>query len=209
MTPVQRELADLGDRGLTLAELLVALALLGVLAAFWAGALGAGTAVWSNSVAGARSMEEVLRAQDILRDLLAKAIPPAEGEAATFSGRPDEVRILVVPPDALGGYRPERFVMRLEARDGGSSLMLEREGRASITLMEGLHEAAFGYWNGGGRWQERWEGRGLPAIIRITGSFAKSDVRVWPDFLVRTRLTAPPLCDFDPVSRSCRAREGS
>lgn len=210
--------------GFTLAELLIALAILGLLAVFWAGSLQFGVQAWSQANSGVIARDEVMRTQDVLRRVLRNAIPPASprdrfGDARyRMTGEASRLEFATTLPDGIGSHASVRVVLALEpggdAKDlvmtiAGTALAAEQdavEAPDRIVLLRGVRDALFEYRGlGASEWSSSWsDGVHLPALISLTMTFADSDVvREWPDFWVQPKLNAPPLCYYDPVSRGC------
>jgi general secretion pathway protein J len=61
-------------------------------------------------------------------------------------------------------------------------------------LLDGIDRVQFAYWrpsSSGGSWVGAWEGKSLPALVRIHIVFPEGDARHWPD-IVAAPLRASP-----------------
>ena len=209
--------------GFSLVELLVALALLGLLAAMLAAGVGAAGLAARRLRTGGTAVEAVATPQQILRARLARmratvrltsAKPTLDAE-----GTPDSLTFIGTPvdraaPDALYRYRLERTaagdvvlaaVSVLDARaDGGDAAAWER-----IPLVRGTAGMALAYFgddpvDGGRHWQDHWRQRPQPPeAIRVRIAFPAGDQRAWPDLIVRPRATVNSACRIDRFSGRC------
>jgi general secretion pathway protein J len=58
-------------------------------------------------------------------------------------------------------------------------------------LLDGVDHIALSYWRNGparGAWVDRWDGRTLPALVRLRIVFAAADHRHWPDIVAATSV---------------------
>jgi general secretion pathway protein J len=189
-----------GAEGFTLVELLVALALLGLMTAY--------------AVAALRSLRDVSRATDELearaeveavvrhlRQSLAdtRAIFVNEENGAAqlvFSGGPARIGLITVMNDRL--ERGGLYALDYGIDDKGKALTLKRrlyrpDGQAPVaeeSLLEGIESVAFRYCEATctlapNDWPESWKPQDrLPGFVRITVAFPKTDTRRWPELVV-------------------------
>jgi len=181
--------------GLSLFELLVALALLALIATGLAGALGMAVNVWDRSANLVASAEEVaLRSR--LRIWLRNATPPTRLTPfpAKFIGSPDGLSFVTLSDTP---FSPEAAALRVTVTASGRSLSLtaqsiDDEG-ATISNIEGILaediSPRFSYYapdTDPPDWQDTWENTAhLPALVRIEAP--EGSVPEWPDFVVRLR----------------------
>jgi general secretion pathway protein J len=212
---------------MTLVELLVALALVGLLTLMLFDALKRGARVWQLSHENGSDAEEMVSAQIFLRGRLSHLDPSTRVEASALrrsavEGAADEVAFSAPLPqsgDRHGVYRYRLFTRQAPT---GQSLLVawrldhgEPDATGGIdsvqteTLVDHIRSVAIDYYDrpasGTPRWTSSWRSQlSPPALVRIRVSFDETDRRYWPDLIVRPRLTAGASCAFDAVSRRCR-----
>jgi general secretion pathway protein J len=215
-------------RGFALIELLVALGVLGLVAAMLGSGIGlAGRLASGNSVARAAT-DAVANTQLILRERLMRLAPLprliAGNAAIEAAGAPAEFRWMAAAP---GQRQPDSFeVFRLLLAPGGTLMLLslsDLDNRVDIGApsllgwtphpllrdVEALDIAYFGPTRVDPRrqWQALWNDRPQPPeLVRIRVRFAAGDPRTWPDLVVRPRTTVNTACRIDAQSGRC---EGS
>ena len=215
----------LRNRGFSLAEMLVALAVLAlamVLLAAMVGRIGYGLAVWGHNDT---RLERIAAAQFTLRQRLGNAAPErdtqAGGAVVDFRGGTDTMDFIAPAPDrdspdALRHYRL--------MRDGAGNLVLfsvstldprvDMRGVSVVgwkaePLLTGIARLDIRYW---GRnpdavirglpplpaWQGYWSHRNaLPQMVRISVGFADDSTQVWPDLVIRPHGAIAEPCSED------------
>ena len=143
--------------GLSVLELLVALALLALIAGGLAGGMGLGLRLFERARAlEALAPELALRTQ--LRAWLAAALPPdrIEGMPTPFEGRPDGMGFHTARPTP---FAPEAALLRVEVRVEDDALVLEavalgadggKVARYPGRLADGVDGMGFAYHEGPG-----------------------------------------------------------
>lgn len=189
--------------GLTLLELLIALALMSLIAALLLSSLSTSARVWERAQGlNAADSKLVLRQQ--LRAWIANMKPhrypygraqsvTGNGErlsfitAATLPGLPPrtEPRITI---EIIRSARGDRIAVRIEALNRGGNIVHSEERM----LAEGLSRAALSYIVDAGSdaapTDELPDGRSLPLMVKIVSSDA---LTVWPPFYVAIDARAP------------------
>ena len=103
-------------------------------------------------------------------------------------------------PDPLDKLRPGmRAVVRRRIHHGVTDALGEVVAMDAETVLirtrRGVERIEASYWKSGPQpgWVRTWDGRGLPALIRVRLIFPASDPRRWPDIVVAPmRASATP-----------------
>ena|ERR1700722_15208583 len=210
------------DRGFTLMEILVALALMGMIAVILITSLQIGGHTWQRVMRGASNTDDIAQAQEILRLRLSSLYPDDRG-----AGDISQPAFLITDGTSLefSGAAPEATadgLLRYRITVSATSRALEirawpgKEGRldnladssaeallpqvASLTVQFLLKPEI-----GPGRWVDRWDSKKMPQLIRIDVAFVANDKRRWPPLYIEPRVDTPANCAFDVVSRRCRS----
>jgi prepilin-type N-terminal cleavage/methylation domain-containing protein len=207
------------ERGYSLIELLVVLALMGLIAIAMSGGIRFGAKVWERTGTQVELLEQTQGAQVLLRNLLSTVAPrlfdPGNPNEDTFVG--DRRRMSFTAPlsPSLGQGGLARFNLTASSENGATALEIAWKPRhgASVQskqlLLRGAGAIAFSYATvdatGAIAWTDNWTAdAGTPVLIRIRADFAQSAAIRWPDLIVRTRIDRDSSCIFDPVSFECR-----
>lgn len=199
------------SRGFSLAEMLVALAVLALAAGLLAamtGRIGIATAIWQGED---RSGRDLAAAAFTLRQRLALMQPvgdiQAGGGTIDFDGERTSVDFIAPAPDRQAPDALRRYRLM---RDGAGNLVLfslstldtrtdahalSTQGWAGEVLMGGTARLEIRYWGrnpgtlAGAADQPLWQGvwshrRALPQLVAIRVGFAEDDPRSWPDVVV-------------------------
>jgi general secretion pathway protein J len=216
-----------GEGGFTLVELLVALALFGLLAATLFSSVRFGMNAWTRGTARVDQIDEILHAQHLLRSMIENAYPLYVRSAnqtgqVEFEGTNESMTFLAPSPAALGLAGRSRFHLKAEHWDGRTNLRLTsvpelaRPGEAgqahAKTLLAGVEKVSISYLGapinaGSPAWVTTWHQQVvLPRLVRIEVLFQAQDGRHWPDLVVAPRITADVTCVYDPLTHRCRGR---
>ena len=182
--------------GFTLLEVLVALAVLGLLMAGLAQGMRVGITTWTTQLHASSGRSDLEAAQRTLRTLLARMDPGG---------------VSLRPPTFVGGARRLTFTTSmhgygdtLELRDQDVTMAVDaahqlelawlphdRRGAAStespqrVVLLQDLDHLELSYWqNPKDGWQTEWRGSSLPKLIRIRVVFAGSHGLHPPDIVI-------------------------
>lgn len=157
--------------GFTLLEIIVALALMGILMAMAYGGMRAGVRAAASGEAAIDRTNQIRVAQQFLRTQISRALPlvieddpDAEGEEdvteqVVFEGESDYMRFVAPMPGYLGFGGPHVQVLALERSGDGMQLVfahdllnvfervdpLDNPDREPIVLLDGIQDAEFAY----------------------------------------------------------------
>lgn len=215
-----------GDSGLTLVEVLVGITLLALLGALIANGMDFGGRIWNRAERRSAGTDEIGLVQGLLRRTLAAARPAYRSAdrrdpAISFAGEPDTLDVVAPQPaaDGPGTWTHERFGL---LRHGGASALYvdlrwdAAQGRgevqgpaARVMLLDHVSHLRFAYFGAGAPgeapgWQDRWIGQArLPSLVRVTIVRDDPALGVWPELVVRPRVTANAGCVYDPLTGRC------
>lgn len=183
-------------RGLSLLELLVALALLALIASGLAGAFGVGTQIFERA-RGLGSHQDELAARRQLRSALMQALPPTRITPFpnSFLGAPDRLRFVTLKN---APYATDASALRFDLGWSGDTLTLDvqaiddtgvAQSEWEHILSTDVQQVSFQFLDMTGdapEWTPFWSDRpDLPALVRITGQGGSPR---WVEFTVAPRL---------------------
>jgi general secretion pathway protein J len=204
--------------GYSLVELLIVLALLGLISLAIAGGMSFGTRVWERAEQEVSTTERATGGHALLRALLSNVYPRKSGEAGSeqhvaFEGTRDHMTFLVAASAQLGDTGIAQLALTIERDAGAATLTLSShaetsgEGDRKERLLADAKDISFAYAesiDGALNWTDAWQLRGtLPVLIRVRASLPPGKGR-WPDLIARPRIDRAAGCIFDPVSFECR-----
>jgi general secretion pathway protein J len=207
--------------GYTLIELLVALAIMGLLSVMLlAGLSGRGDA-WIRMDRATTRDEAIEAAQGVLRARLQHAWPATRYDirppGPDFDGDTDRMTFLAPPPERDGPGTLRRYSLRLDANgdlvlESVSDLSLDptRPERRDVVL-RGVRALDLSYFGAiepdpTPRWSARWRQRPrMPSLVRIRLEFARDQAR-WPDLVVHPLADIDTECVLLATTGGCRAR---
>ncbi|MEJ0037692.1 MAG: prepilin-type N-terminal cleavage/methylation domain-containing protein [Gammaproteobacteria bacterium] len=216
------------SRGMTLIEVMVALAILSLLAAGMISAFRLGQRTFDRVTRIDRAHDDVTLVQQFLRTTIESTYPfePEPGKRAEATGlEGTTTRVLVTAPGSAAGVDSgnRRFVLDVVRQaDGSESLTLtaevDRNGSRDSdshhvrteTLIPRIESAEWSYLDTteGNNWLAHWTERRAPALVRLRVQFPRGDLRRWPDLVVAPRVTDDANCVFDVVAQGCREGGG-
>jgi general secretion pathway protein J len=210
-------------QGFTLIEMLVALALMGMIAVILITSLQIGGHTWQRVVRATSSTEDIAQAQEILRLRLSSLYPdnpaPANmNQPAFLVSNGASLEFTGIAPDSTADGIL-RYRIAVSAGSGGLEVKSwrDQEGHADNLssdsgperLLSRVASMAVRFWlkpdATPGRWVDRWDSNQIPRLIRIDVVFDANDNRRWPPLYIEPRVDTPANCVFDVVSRRCRS----
>jgi general secretion pathway protein J len=212
------------EAGFTLAEMLVALALFGMISALLASVISLIAQLDRSSRRQGAAIEQVAAAQDLLRARLEQMRPVADpralGDSLAIVGLRDEVTF-AAPGLAAGGAHQLQAI-RLRRTQGGelafytAPLLAGHDlrspsvaGWSAAPLLDGVQRLEITYFGtdritGRDVWQDRWLARAqLPKLVRVRLGLAEGDPRSWPVLIVRPMSGVHLACQQGRQSPDC------
>jgi general secretion pathway protein J len=213
------------ERGFTLVEMLVSLAVLGLVSVMLFMGVAMAARIAQRAQASDVATNSVAAAQLVLRDRLEglQAVTRSDTVEPIVDARGTPNAFDFVGP-ALERDQPDALQYYHLIRTADGDLMLyfasslnpdiERgdksmSGWRRIRLLTGTTAMTISYFGtdlryGGRRWQQEWISRQQPPdLLRIAVSFAPGDGRVWPDLVVRPGATLNTACKIDSTTGRC------
>lgn len=215
-----------GERGFTLVELLVSIAILALVATLLLeGMFGAAALIRrtrEQDVAG----NAVAAAQIILRDRLERMNALSRGSPTTpavdIDGTDQMLEFTGSPPPGASFDAIQRYRLRLAAtgdlilyRTSIRNDRIDQRARSiagwnAATLLTGINSIALSYYGGiptdpRPQWHAFWRQEpAAPQLVRVRLGFRDGDRRSWPDLVVRPGTTLDLACDPDAL-QTCKA----
>lgn len=198
------------EDGYSLVELVVAMALLGMIALAVESGLHFGARVWERSQQTIGSAQKIGTSQTVLRNLLSHSLPRLKGDYVTFLGEPSTLTFDAVPPQAFETHGTAHVVLTVK-RDGTNKTLvvtmqsvINPQSKKSAIIVDHVKNLKFAYLDASGKiptWLAYWRDRKrLPDAIRIDSDNASK----WPALIVRPLIAQSANCTLDPVSMTCR-----
>ena len=189
-----------GAGGFTLIEVLVGLALLGMLLAGLGQGIRFGVQTWravTRTSAAGDSLDTVDRT---LRTLVGRMDPGSAVDLPRLSATEHSLAFVTTLPDtaatssnrveaSLGVDARHRLVLRWRPFQRGRT-----EPGASyseIELLDGVAGMDLSYWAAATGWTSDWHSDVLPPLLRIRLGLLRPDRRPWPDIVVAPELDRP------------------
>lgn len=197
-------------RGMTLVELLIALALLGLLMLVLFAGMRIGTRSWDSAESHAENLSLARVLEHFLRTEMSQIIPyrwTSDGKTRlAFSGERRAMRFVAPMPSRLSRDGVSVIALEVEQEGDGSRIVWRYrplnaqmtgfsalDGVPSHVLVSGISSARvsdiwFSYFGAeqpgaAPRWLDRWDNeQDLPLLIRVQASLTEG--REWPDFVV-------------------------
>jgi general secretion pathway protein J len=212
------------SKGMTLIEVLVALAVLSLLSAGMIASFRIGHRTYDRILKADRTYWDVVVAQRFLRTVLESTYPFETGTGNTrtagLEGTADHIELTAPGSQASDATGFRRFSFVLVRRGDGyedlvSTSQLDRNGtaRAGVEPREPSAEVLISRVKGiewdyldpsSSTWRSSWSERRPPSLVRLRVEFPPGDSRRWPELIVAPRVTDDANCSFDVVAQACR-----
>ncbi|MBN9509910.1 MAG: prepilin-type N-terminal cleavage/methylation domain-containing protein [Alphaproteobacteria bacterium] len=194
-----------GDRGFTLLETLVALAVLGLLLVLLVDGVHLGLQAWTAQARELRAYGDLDAIDRALRRLVEDMDPGSTTAAPDVLGSKSDLRFTATLPQRAGSgpSGPTDIVLAVDARH---RLLLrwtphrhERRFGPSprpreVALLADVDRLRLAYWPRAAPWgwRDHWSGPVLPGRVRIRIVFSQQEARHWPDIVVAPRRAPRP-----------------
>lgn len=186
------------ESGMTLVELLVGLALFGMIAAASLSALRGGVRLWHGADARTDAIMRIEAVHAALRRALESTANLADPGATDVAFVGDARRLAWVGRPPSGAMPAGLYALRLEVtaarlvlgwRGLDPALPLGAQPPLETTLLlDGIDGAALAYFGtdteGRAAWRESWSGARLPRLVRLTLTPAADALWRWPPLVV-------------------------
>ena len=205
------------DAGFTLLEMLVATTLLGLLSLVLYGTLQFGLRSWQRSEEVSVRANAVRQVQGLLTTDLTRAYPEVirtdpTREPVDFEGTRGRIRYLTASSRVAGALDQvtigvptgSSVLTRVATLELGVGARVD--SKALLKHVESFEISYFGATEEDKtpRWQDTWHDReSMPLLVRIRARLAGGET--WPDLVVVPAVTADATCNFDPLTKNCRA----
>lgn len=213
------------ERGFTLLEMLVTLAIVGMMAALLLAGMKTPAAFALARQTQEAELDRIVTAQARLRELIERTQPlprlDASGGVIDFRGSQHQLALFSPPPANAALATPKRYRLLLTA--DGDLVLYSAEalddriqldapnlvGWEPTVLLRGVDRLAISYFGpvpgaAERRWQPEWYDRTEPpALVRIAIGFRADQRRIWPDLLVRPGATSSSTCTLDRATGRC------
>lgn len=202
--------------GFTLVELLVVVALLGMISVALFGGIRFGARSWEAGHTRLEALNEVEVAQSVLRRLMGRAREVAlfdasrDRTAVSFTGRRDAVYFAAPLPAHRGIGGAYGYALRAKRDRDGEHLVLawrlqrpetppasaEEDYEDETVLLSDVADISFDYYGApdGDRtadWRDAWDGSdGLPRLVQVRVEFPADDSRYWPPLTIAPALAS-------------------
>lgn len=217
------------DAGFTLVEVMVVLALLGMLTVLAYGAVSFGAFAWRRTSEHRAKDADRMAVVRVLRESITRAYPAFRSRNPSdlrirFNGTKDSLELIAPLPEAIeaGVMARERFyVGAFEAgpvlcMDWALDLPAATSGELKprvVRLADAVSILQLGYFGAvdrlhGRSWHDQWlDMTALPEMVRARIWRVGDTGAPWIDMTVETRTTTNTDCAYDPLDTTCRRLE--
>ena len=190
------------QRGFTLLELLVALAVFGFVLIALAQGTRFGLSAWVTDVRLTNGNDDLNTVDATVRHVIEGMNPGDELDPAPMAGDSARLDCLTELPNASSAM-PVRRMRAALLVDGAHQLVLRWQpylhavslrsppAATDIVLVRDVARLRLSYWQPGGQWLGSWRGTDLPTLVRVRVEFIAGDRHHWPDIVAGPRLDRP------------------
>ena len=189
--------------GFTLIEMMVALAVFGLLALGLAQGTRLGLRAWYAETAAVAGHDQLDATDRALRLLIAPMVA-GDADQAVIAGEADSLECLTTLPEVVAADSrlaeirlfldaDRRLILRWRLHRH-ERLLGSPPAWQEIELLRGVEHVRFSYQQRGGTaWLDNWRDSDAPGLVRIHLGFPSGDPRRWPDITVATLYSATGL----------------
>ncbi len=189
------------QRGFTLLEILVVLAVFGFLLAGLSQTVRFGLLAWRQEARMSDGKTDLEAVDRSLRSIIENLAPGDESGRSSIEGAATELtgrtRLRVpgsgldsIPIEAALAVSGTRLVLRWRPYHHGDPLRPAPPPRET-ELVDGVARLAISYWQSTGTWTSSWKQPELPLLIRLHVTFTGEHPTRWPDIVVAPLLSQP------------------
>ena len=187
--------------GFTLLEVIVAMAVLGLILAGLAQATRFGMTAWGLETRLADKADELQRVDRVVRNLIEQAAPAVANGDKPFAGQEHRMVFITQLPDqpedqpvrraqvSLGVDDKHRLVVKWQP-DANATPLMTLPPPQEVVLAEGVSRIDLAYRQAsgdGGKWTKSWSDSALPALVQIH-FLLLNEHRKWPDMAIATQI---------------------
>ncbi len=190
------------ERGFTLLDVLVALAVMAFVLAALNQGVRFGLAAWNRQRADIERRADVDAVERTLRRLIESLDPASRTQPPSIVGDAQRLAFTAELPQAAAGA--DRHADMQLIVDAGRRLVLRwtphrpaarlapPPAPETVELLGGVDRIDLAYWpRGGTGWQVRWNSGEPPALVRLRVVFPEKDSRRWPDLVIAPQRGRP------------------
>lgn len=212
------------DAGMTLLEVLVAMAIMALLVVMLSGGTREISAIWDRAESQGDALAGMDAMQATLRGVIGLARPDyasadTDDARIVFDGEPTEMSFIAPAPGSDGQGQLVLQRLSLAPRGRGSALVLAWspgmpetaavEPRVTVLLdnVTGLQLAYFGRLGNEDEpdWHDNWrDALALPALVRIHLQRSGAAGPALPDLVIAPRVTRTNGCVYHPADNTCQ-----
>jgi prepilin-type N-terminal cleavage/methylation domain-containing protein len=193
------------DEGFTLFEMLISLAIVGVVFGLFASVIGFGRNVFDRMAGSSDRLDELASTRRLLAETLSQVVVT---ERKGLAGEVSWLDVVAYGPHALGLTAPVHTVFRPSPNGGGlvaDWFVGGSKQAVSHRIVRTATVVDFAFFHKRRGWQSRWDPGGpLPELVRV--QLRDDSGRTVGEFALAVRQLEPPLCLASPSGRCAVSR---